>query len=213
MEKASASSSNRCRLRTSQIWDNIPVVRELDDIERRLAGRLAELRAGRGWSLDDLASRTAISRSTLSRIERGEISPTAGLLGRLGVAYERTTSQLLAEVEAEAPELLRASDQPVWRDDATGFTRRMVSPPQPGLRAEIVEVRLAPSADIRYDEPAVPGLEQHLWMLDGMLELTIGTTTHALRTGDCLRFRLWDSTHFHNPGVLAARYALTLVRP
>ncbi|MFC0624954.1 helix-turn-helix domain-containing protein [Kribbella deserti] len=188
-------------------------MREVHEIERRLAARLAELRAARGWSLDDLAAKTAISRSTLSRIERNEISPTAGLLGRLGVAYERTTSQLLAEVEAESPELLRAGDQPVWRDESTGFTRRMVSPPQAGLRAELVEARLAPGADIRYDEPAVPGLEQHLWMLDGTLELTIGSTKHVLRTGDCLRFRLWDRTHFHNPGVLSARYALTLVRP
>src|SRR5262245_13373605 len=47
------------------------------DIERRIAHRLARLRAERGWSLEALAERTGISRATLSRVERSELSPTA----------------------------------------------------------------------------------------------------------------------------------------
>ncbi|MDQ0629751.1 transcriptional regulator with XRE-family HTH domain [Pantoea agglomerans] len=38
--------------------------------EQRLAVRLAELRLQRGWSLDELAVATGISRASLSRIER-----------------------------------------------------------------------------------------------------------------------------------------------
>ena len=54
------------------------------DIERRIAQRLARLRAERGWSLDALAERTGISRATLSRLERSELSPTAAMLGKYG---------------------------------------------------------------------------------------------------------------------------------
>jgi len=49
-------------------------------IERRISDRLAQLRAQRGWSLDALAERTGISRATLSRVERSELSPTAAML-------------------------------------------------------------------------------------------------------------------------------------
>jgi transcriptional regulator with XRE-family HTH domain len=182
-------------------------------LEDRLAQRLAELRTAAGWSLDDLAARTAISRSTLSRLERGEISPTATQLGRLGTAYGMTMSRLLAEVEAEPTDLVRAADQPVWRDPASGLTRRSVSPPRPGLRGEVVQVELRPGADIAYDGPAVPGLEQHVWVRAGALELTVGGDAHALDAGDCLRFRVWDRTRFRCLGDTPVRYALLVVLP
>ncbi|WP_431040727.1 helix-turn-helix domain-containing protein [Streptomyces sp. P1-3] len=184
-----------------------------EDIEARLAARLAELRAERGWSLDELAGRADVSRSTLSRLERAEISPTAALLGRLCAAYERTMSQVLAEVEAEPPQLVRADRQTVWRDEASGFTRRSVSPPHPGLRGEVVEGLLRPGADIAYDGPPVPGLEQHIWVLEGALEVTAGGGVHLIRTGDCLRFRLWGRSRFRCPGPDPVRYAVMIVLP
>jgi transcriptional regulator with XRE-family HTH domain len=184
-----------------------------EQMETRLAERLAELRVERGWSLDELAGRTGISRSTLSRLERVEISPTASLLNTLCATYGRTLSRLLAEVEPEPPQLVRADRQPVWRDDRSGFTRRSVSPPHAGLRGELVEGVLRPGADISYNEPPVPGLEQHIWVLEGTLEVTTDGVVHEIHTGDCLRFRLWGPSRFHCPGPGHVRYALMIVLP
>lgn len=185
----------------------------MGDLGERLAERLAELRVERGWSLEDLAERAGISRSTLSRMERAEISPTATMLGRLCTAYGRPMSQLLAEVEAEPAQVVRAGKQAVWRDNQSGFTRRSVSPPHPGLRGEVVEGTLRPGADISYDAPAVPGLEQHIWVLEGTLAVTVGDAEHTLKTGDCLRFRLWGSSRFRCPGANPVRYALLVILP
>ncbi|WP_043626621.1 helix-turn-helix domain-containing protein [Nonomuraea candida] len=188
-------------------------MREIGDVDARLADRLAELRVERGWALEELASRSGISRSTLSRLERGEISPTAALLGRLCAVYGRTMSRLLAEVESEPPQVVAAGAQPVWRDEESGFVRRSVSPPHPGLRGEVVEGRLRPGADIAYDGPPVPGLEQHIWGLEGAVEITANGRTHTVRAGDCLRFRLWGASRCHCPGPAPARYAIFIVLP
>ncbi|GAA2816717.1 XRE family transcriptional regulator [Kitasatospora paracochleata] len=182
-------------------------------IDAALAARLAALRAEHGWSLDDLAQRSDISRSALSRFERAEISPTAAQLGRLCTAYGRTMSRLLAEVEAEPPQLLRAGEQAVWRDEASGFVRRSVSPPHAGLRGELIEGRLEPGAVIDYDAPPVPGLEQHIWVLDGRVEITVQGEPQPLGPGDCLRFRLWGPSRFHCPGPDPVRYAVAIVLP
>lgn len=184
-----------------------------DEVEARLASRLAQLRVERGWSLDELAGHAGVSRSTLSRLERGEISPTASLLGRLCTAYERPMSRLLAEVESEPPQLMRAERQAVWHDEKSGFTRRSVSPPHPGLRGEVVEGTLRPDADISYDAPPVPGLEQHIWVLEGAVEITIGDAVHDVRAGDCLRFRLWDRSRFRCLSPDPVRYVLAVVLP
>ncbi|MDO0910097.1 XRE family transcriptional regulator [Streptomyces sp. DT2A-34] len=182
-------------------------------VDTRLGARLAELRAEHGWSLGELAERAGISRSTLSRAERAEISPTAALLNRLCHVYGRTMSQLLSEVESEPALLVRATEQPVWEDRASGFVRRSVSPPHTGLRAELVEGRLTAGADIVYDRPPVPGLEQHIWVLEGELGVTVQEVEHRLGAGDCLRMRVWGPTRFRCAGPGAVRYLLAVVLP
>ncbi|MEV7788722.1 XRE family transcriptional regulator [Streptomyces sp. NPDC088106] len=184
-----------------------------DPVDVRLGARLTGLRAEHGWSLGELAERTGVSRSTLSRAERAETSPTASLLNRLCAVYGRTMSQLLSEIEAEPAPVVRAADQALWEDRASGFVRRSVSPPHGGLRGELVEGRLAAGADIAYDRPPVPGLEQHIWVLEGALHVTDGDTGHRLGDGDCLRLRVWGPTRFRCPGPGDVRYVLMVVRP
>lgn len=185
----------------------------LDPVDVRLGVRLAELRAEHGWSLGELAERSGVSRSTLSRAERAEISPTASLLNRLCGVYGRTMSQLLSEVEAEPALLVRAAEQPVWEDRASGFVRRSVSPPHAGLRGELVEGRLRRGADLAYDRPPVPGLEQHIWVLEGALDVTAQDTERHLDAGDCLRLRVWGPTRFRCSGPDDVRYVLAVVLP
>jgi transcriptional regulator with XRE-family HTH domain len=183
------------------------------EIDSRLSARLASLRQDRGWSLDELAERTAISRATLSRMERGETSPTAALLGRLATVYGRTMSRLLAEIESDPPQCVRQSDQRIWIDPETGFERRSVSPPGAGYGTELIAGTLPPGAVIAYDASPVVGLEQHVWMLSGSLDLTVDGVTHTLREGDCLRFRLFGPSRFACSGTVAAHYLIALGRP
>src|SRR5262249_54963458 len=104
------------------------------DIERRIADRLARLRAEHGLSLDALAEQTGISRATLSRLERSELSPSAAILGKLCAAYGWTLSRLMAAAENQPPSLVPAAAQTQWKDPESGYRRRVVSPPAPGLR-------------------------------------------------------------------------------
>jgi transcriptional regulator with XRE-family HTH domain len=182
-------------------------------LDRRLADRLQRLRAQRGWTLDELSVRSGISRATLSRLERGETSPTASLLNRLCAAHGLSMSRLLAEVEARPVRRLALAEQASWRDPASGFVRRMVSPPSAGFAAELIAAELPAGAQVHYDAVAVPGLEHHLLLLDGALVLTIDGERHALQAGDSLRYRLWGPSTFQAPGPGPARYVLAMCQP
>jgi transcriptional regulator with XRE-family HTH domain len=183
------------------------------DIEQRIAQRLGQLRAERGWSLETLAERTGISRATLSRIERSELSPTAAMLGKLCTVHGRTLSRLMAEVETRTPSLVAGAEQPEWRDPESGYRRRVVSPPGPGLRGELVEVRLPAGAAVSFDTSPVAGLEHHLWMLEGSITLEVEGTLFSLRAGDCLRYVLAGPTRFRGTGKREARYLVAIVHP
>src|SRR6202043_590120 len=71
----------------------------VDDLDSRLGARLKIERERRGWSLTDLAQRSGVSRAMINKVERGEASPTASLLGRLSGAFGVTLSTLLARIE------------------------------------------------------------------------------------------------------------------
>jgi transcriptional regulator with XRE-family HTH domain len=180
---------------------------------RRIARRLARLRTEHGWSLDTLAERTGISRATLSRIERSELSPTAAMLGALCSVYGWTLSRLMVDAETQPASLVAAADQPEWRDPESGYGRRIVSPPGPGLRGELVEVRIPAGATVSFDAAPIAGLEHHLWMLEGLLTLDVAGSVFHLGAGDCLRYVLAGPSRFHNPGRREARYVIAMVRP
>lgn len=189
------------------------ITEAVDPIASRIAQRLSALRAERGWSLDLLATKTGISRATLSRLERGELSPTATLLNKLCAQYGWTASRLMAEAETGPPTVVRAPEQVIWKDPATEFVRRVVSPPHPNLKGELVEITLPPGSPVTYDVSPVPGLEHHLWMLDGALSLEIEGTQYRLKKGDCLRYVLFGPSRFECVSKSPARYLVSFVHP
>ena len=185
----------------------------LDDatIDRRIAQRLKTLRTERGWSLDELARRCTVSRASLSRLENAEVSPTASVLGKLCAAYGLTMSRLMHMVEDDFAPLVRRSTQLVWTDPELGFRRRAVSPPAQTLVGEALECELEPGTRITYDDPPRPGLEHHLLLIDGRLDVSVDEQTYELWPGDCLRYQLFGSSAFATPEQSAARYILFIL--
>ncbi len=184
---------------------------EQSSLDFRIANRLKALRAERGWGLEALAQRSGVSRATLSRLEHGEVSPTAAVLGKLCAAYGLTLSRLMMLVEDGFAPLMPPTAQPVWIDPATGFRRQSVSPPAAGLAGEVLRCTLPPGTDLAYDRPPRPGLEHHLLMLSGHLRLTVDGVSHSLTQGDCLRYCLHGASRFETGADAPADYLLFLV--
>ena len=177
----------------------------------RLAHRLAMLRSKAGFSLDQLAERSGISRASLSRLENAEVSPTAETLGKLCAAFGLPVSRLLMMVEESFTAHIPLEDQPEWDDPATGFTRRAVSPPSAQLGAEVIEGHLPRATTLSYDAPPRAGLEHHLVMLDGALSLEVDGTHYHLNAGDCLRYQLHEASRFETSETRGARYLLVIL--
>jgi transcriptional regulator with XRE-family HTH domain len=180
-------------------------------IDGRIADRLKNLRLGRGWSLDELAGHSGVSRATLSRLENSAISPTTGMLSKLCAAYGMTMSRLMQMAEGDFVPLVRRTAQTVWTDTELGFKRRIVSPPARTLAGEVIEGELAPGTRVGYDHVPKPGLEHHLLLLEGQLEIAVGGQSYDLKPGDCLRYQLFGPTAFATPRKTSARYLIFMV--
>ena len=182
------------------------------DLEHRVAARLRQLRADQGLTLDELAKQSGVSRSMISLIERAESSPTASVLDKLAASLGVTLAALFAEQERpDAIPLARRADQSEWRDPATAYLRRNLSPPAFPSPIELVEVILPPGARVAYDTASrLSIVEQQVWLLEGDIEVSVGDRLHRLAAGDCLAMRVDRPISFHNPATEAARYLVAL---
>jgi transcriptional regulator with XRE-family HTH domain len=179
--------------------------------DERIGQRIRALRAERDLTLDGLARVAEVSRAMLSRVERGESSPTAQLLARICGGLGVTLSVLFAEADAARPSpLARLPDQPVWRDPGTGYRRRHVSPRGTGSAVDIAEIAFPPDAIVAFDNQRLPHSDQHVWVLDGTLDLSLGDETVRLETGDCLMMRFDRPIVFRNPTGRTVRYAVVI---
>jgi DNA-binding XRE family transcriptional regulator/quercetin dioxygenase-like cupin family protein len=187
---------------------------EAEQINERIAQRVRDLRAARGWSLEALASASGISRSMISLIERGESSPTAVLLEKLATGLGVPLASLFDAPAPSREPLVRAKDQPQWKDPHSGYVRRNVSPSGVGSPIQIVEVLFPPRARVAYETgPREPLTHQQVWVLDGAIEITWGKERFDLAAGDCLAMALDAPIAFHNPHRKTARYAVVLTTP
>lgn len=182
------------------------------DLDQRIAERARDLRALRGLTLDALAERSGVSRSMISLIERGESSPTAVLLERLASGLNVPLASLF-EPPGPSPEpVARRADQPRWRDPASGYVRRNVSPSGFASPIQIVEVEFPPGARVAFDTGARDvRVHQQVWVLKGSIEVTVGDDHQQLDTGDCFAFVLDRPVTFQNRSGKLARYAVVIV--
>jgi transcriptional regulator with XRE-family HTH domain len=183
----------------------------VDDIGHRLAQRIRLERDGRGWSLAELAQRSGVSKATISKIERAEVSPTAVVLVRLASAFDLTLAGLMLRAETQGGRLSRAAEQPVWRDPDTGYVRRQVFS-RPDHPVELVRVELPARQRVTLPASSYAHIRQLVWVQSGSLVIIEGGERHELAVGDCLGFGTPVDTTFANESNAACVYVAALAR-
>ena len=186
----------------------------MDNIDKSLAERLKLERESRGWSLSVLAERSGVSRTMINNVERGIASPTAALLGRLSGAFGLTLSTLLARAEAGQRErLMRAADQPLWKDPRTGYTRRQVAPGTGSdLPFEVIDIDLPAGAEVAYPAAAYAFIRQAVWVLRGELVIEEGPALYRLAEGDSLEAGAPVDRTYRNESDKPCRYAVVVLK-
>ena len=183
----------------------------VDDLSHRLAHRLRLERDGRGWSLADLAGRSGVSKATISKIERAEVSPTAVVLVRLASAFDLTLAGLMLRAEGQGERLSRANEQPLWRDPDTGYVRRQVFG-RPDHPVELIRVELPARQRVTLPASSYAHIRQLVWVQSGSLVITEEGQRHVLAAGDCLGFGPPAETTFANEMSASCVYVVALAR-
>src|SRR6187402_2097069 len=71
-----------------------------ESINEDLGRRVKKLRGDRGWSLEELASASGVSRSMLSEIERERANPTLSVTYRIACAFDLSLQDLIESADS-----------------------------------------------------------------------------------------------------------------
>ena len=183
----------------------------IDDLSNRLALRLRLERDSRGWSLADLAERSGVSKATISKIERAEVSPTAVVLVRLASAFDLTLAGLMLRAEGQGERLSRAAEQSLWRDPETGYLRKQVFS-RPDNPIEIVRVEMPARQRVTLPASSYAHIRQAVWVQSGALVITEAGERYELGAGDCLGFGPPAEATFTNETAAPCIYVVALAR-
>lgn len=165
--------------------------------------RVHALREAMGLSLRDLAERSGVSAPMLSQVERGETSPTLAIAARIASGLELRLSQLLRLDEGETVSVVRRDERRPGGSRRRGHRYEILTPPLPGLRAELSRHTLAPGAATGApDDPPMhePGSRETAVVEAGRFVLECDGARCELATGDCVTFDSDLPHHFENPG-------------
>lgn len=180
----------------------IRIARESGTVESseplNLGERVRELRKAKGWTLEQAAGQAGLARSTLSKIENGQMSPTYEALKKLAEGLAISVPQLFTPAsKAQVSGRLAVTKQGQGQHQVTttyehellagGLTRKQMLPYRATIRARSMEEF---HGWVRHEG------EEFLYVLTGVVRLY--TEFYApvdLRRGDSAYY---DATMGHN---------------
>jgi XRE family transcriptional regulator, regulator of sulfur utilization len=158
------------------------------EVARRVADGLKRFRKARGLSLDDLATKSGVSRAALSQIEGTRTNPTLSVLWKVAVGLDVPFHELLGTTEDAGAKVLRAGDSPPLKSGDGRMESRLLSPGGSSPDLEIYELRFLPKA-VHRSEPHGRGTMETLVVMTGALRLQVQDSEYELLPGDTIFFK------------------------
>lgn len=152
-----------------------------EDIEPLVRARLRSIRESLGWSLDELATRTHLSASTISRIETGNRSLSLDLLQPLCRALNIDIAELLDVSTDDSDVVIRPIHTESFGRTVWPLTRQRGAA---GMMAS--KMRLVPTSTS--PEPRVHPGHDWFFVLSGTVLLTLGERRILVEAGEAADF-------------------------
>ncbi|SCE96984.1 transcriptional regulator, XRE family with cupin sensor [Micromonospora coriariae] len=177
-----------------------------------VARQVRELRATRGWSFEELAGRSGVSKGMLVQIESARTNPSVGTLCRVADAFGVNIARLLEPDEERPVKITPVADAPVlWQGERGGTAHLLSGLGEPDL-VELWDWRLEPGEAHRSpDHPR--GTREVLHVLIGAIVVRVDGQDHPVRAGETIEFHADREHGYRNDTDQPARLMMVTVTP
>jgi transcriptional regulator with XRE-family HTH domain len=177
-----------------------------------VARNLRAIRSRSGWTLDTLAARSGVSKGMLIAIEQGRSNPSIATLCRISDAFGIALPRLVEVSESPAIRVVPPDRTVTLWTGQPGSSGMLLVGSDPPQHLELWDWRLRPGDG--YDGEAHPaGSREIVWVIEGVLTLTVDGETAAVPTGGAALF-LADRPHrYANADPVDLRFAIAVTQP
>jgi transcriptional regulator with XRE-family HTH domain len=183
-----------------------------DKVGDAVARSVRALRAAHGWSLDQLAARSGVSKGVLVALEQARGNPNLGTLIRVAETLGVPLTRLVQVEEEPTIQLFPAARHVVLWHGPSGGTGTLLagSDPRPSIELWRWELRPGERCD---SEAHTSGTREIVTVESGLLSLFVGEDRTEVAEGDAAVFR-GDRPHSYvNEGEEDARFILATMDP
>ena len=174
----------------------------------RIGSRLRAARKAHGYTLDQLASASGLTKGFLSRVERDETSPSVASLLTLCEVMSVDVGSLFSAPDVA---LVRRNAAPAINLGGTGVTEQLMTP-RGQSALQLIHSRIDPGGTGGSDLYSINCELEVVYVLKGSIEMVFSDHTQKLSTGDALTFSGGEPHTWHNcSGSRAAEVIWVLV--
>src|SRR6266700_6185092 len=145
---------------------------ETDERGKLIGGHVRQCRTERGWTLDQLAERSGVSRRMLVNIEQGSVNPSIATLLRVSDALGIGLPILVDVDRSAALRVTRSGQAPVLWRGASGGSAVLVAGTEPPDVVELWDWTLGPG-DHHMSEAHTPGTKELLQVQQGTITVEV----------------------------------------
>ncbi len=181
-----------------------------DDAAADLGKTIQRLRKAYNLSLGELSEQSGVAKSIISQIERNETNPTLSTVVKLSRALDTTVDEVLrGESQSFFIEHQHKSAVPIL-ESQDGLCRLAIAGPLNLVDFfQWYDFHARPKGVLE-SSPHPVGTIEHLYVVEGDLEVTTGGETRTVKSGEALRYRADVPHRIANIGTGSAHAVMML---
>jgi transcriptional regulator with XRE-family HTH domain len=170
------------------------------------------LRTARGWSLDQLAARSGVSKGMLVHLEQARTNPSLGTLVKLAETLGVSLAALVELHEAPVVRVVQPSETVRLWAGLDGSSGDLLVGSDERDHVELWTWTLAPG-DSHASEAHADGTREMLHVIDGTLTLDVGGVAHTVPPGAAALFHADRPHSYRNERRRPVRLVMLVLQP
>jgi transcriptional regulator with XRE-family HTH domain len=177
-----------------------------------VARNTRRIRTARGWSLDQLAARSGVSKGMLVHLEQARTNPSLGTLCKVAETLGVSLAGLVELHEAPVVRVVQPAEVVrLWESEAGSAGDLLVGSDERD-HLELWHWTLAPGDD-HASEPHAAGTREMVHVVAGTLTLSVDGSDHAVPAGGAVLFHADRPHSYRNGGTRAVKLVMVVLQP
>ncbi|AXI10408.1 helix-turn-helix domain-containing protein [Oceanobacillus sp. 143] len=159
----------------------------MENIINIIGNNIGKIRKENGYSFDQLAQLTGVSKSMLAQIEKGQKTPTVTTLWKIASGLNVTPSLLMVKTQQATVQIVKTDNLTRLIEDDGKYIISPFLPFDNETKFEVYKMELEPGC-IHISDPHFKDVKEYVFVYTGTIEIEIEDKVYKASSGEAIVF-------------------------